>query len=83
MAGQLKSCDVKGGMIKVICARCHKTRYTEVSQGTRRKFVRCSCGLSGIYKVNYRHTIREISSSKAHAILTNAKEALILSLIHI
>jgi len=77
MAGQLKSCDVKGGMIKVICVRCQKTRYTEVAQGTRRKVVRCSCGLSGRYKVNYRQTIREAASGKAHAILSNAKEALI------
>ena len=77
MAGLLKSCDVRGGMIKVTCMRCEKTRYVEVSQGTRRKVVRCSCGLSGTYKVNYRQTIRESSSSRAHAVLSNAREALI------
>ena len=77
MAGQLKSCDVKGGMIRVTCMRCEKTKYVEVSQGTRRKVVRCTCGLSGAYKVNYRVAIRETSNTRAHAILSNAREAVI------
>ena len=77
MAGLLKSCDVRGGMIKVTCIRCEKTRYVQVLKGTRRKVVRCNCGMSGTYKVNYRHSIREASSSRAHAVFSNAKETLI------
>lgn len=77
MAGLLKSCDVKGGMIRVTCIRCEKTRYVEVSRGTRRKVVRCSCGMSGAYKVNYRRALRESSSTKAHAVLSNARETVI------
>ena len=77
MAGLRKTCDVRGGMIKVTCTRCERTRYVDVTTGTRRKVVRCNCGMSGTYTVNYRQSIRETSSSQAHAILTNAKEALI------
>lgn len=77
MAGLLKSCDVKGGMIRVTCSRCERRKYVEVSQGTRRKVVRCTCGMSGTYKVNYRKSIRESSHTQAHAILSNAKEAVI------
>ena len=77
MAGLLKSCDVKGGMIRVTCARCERTKYVEVSQGTRRKVVRCACGMSGSYKVNYRSAIREATSTRAQAVLSNARETVI------
>jgi len=75
MSGQLKSCSVKGGMIRVTCTRCSKTKYAEVTPGTRRKVVRCSCGMSGTYKVNYRRDIRENSSSRAQIVLNNSREA--------
>lgn len=77
MAGILRSCDVKGGMIRVTCSRCEKTRYAEVSRGTRRKVVRCLCGMSGTYLVNYRGAIREKASARAQAVLANTKEAAI------
>ena len=77
MAGSLKSCDVKGGMIRVTCIRCERTKYVEVSKGTRRKVVRCTCGMSGAYMVNYRLAIREKTSTKAHAVFSSARETVI------
>ena len=64
-------------MIKATCSRCLKTRYVQVSPGTTRKVVRCGCGMSNSFSVNYRNSIRESSSRRAHAILHNAKEAVI------
>ena len=77
MAGHSKTCDARGGMIRITCSRCNKTRYFEVAAGTRRRVVRCQCGLSGSYTINYRSDTREQSSSRAHAVLANAHEALI------
>ena len=77
MAGLIKTCNIKGGMIKATCSRCLKTRYVQVSPGTKRKVVRCGCGMSNSFSVNYRNSIRESSSRRAHAILHNAKEAVI------
>lgn len=77
MGAHHQSSDVRGGMIRTRCSRCGKNRYVQVSPGTRRKIVRCSCGLSGSYTVNYRNSIRESSSMRAQAILGNAREAAI------
>lgn len=77
MGSSLKSCNIKGGMIKVTCSRCDKKRYVQITAGTRKKVVRCGCGMSGAYNINYRSSLREATSRKAHAVLVNAKEAVI------
>lgn len=74
MLGKSKSCAVKGGRIRVRCPRCKKIKYAPVTPGIRRKNVRCSCGLSTNYMLNYRQVDREVTSGRAQAILQNGRE---------
>lgn len=75
MAGLAKSCNAIGGKIRVTCPRCNKTKYAEVATGTRRKIVRCSCGMSASYSVNYRKAVREAASGRAQVVFNNSKES--------
>lgn len=76
MAGPLnRSCDVVGGKIRVTCPRCRRKKYAEVPPNSRRRVVRCICGKSQVYLVNYRKDNRESISGKAQMVLMNASEA--------
>lgn len=74
MFGKSKYCSVKGGRIRVRCSRCKKIKYAPVTPGIRRKNVRCSCGLSTGYALNYRGVNRELVNSRAQATLMNGSE---------
>ena len=67
-------CSVKGGRIRAVCSRCAKVKYVPVSPGLKKKNVRCDCGLSTLYSLNYRNHIRESASGKALAFLSNGRE---------
>lgn len=69
------SINVVGGKIRVTCPRCSRKKYVEVPPNTRRRVVRCVCGKSQVYLVNYRKDNRESISGKAQMVLTNATEA--------
>lgn len=74
MFGKSNFSSVKGGRIRVRCSRCKKIKYAPVTPGTRLKIVRCSCGLSTRYTLNYRAIDRELVNSRAQAILMNGSE---------
>ncbi len=74
MAQSYTSCNAVGGRIRSRCSRCQKVTFIEVAPGTRKKIVRCSCGKSCAYLINYRQSSRTSSSIRAQAILANARE---------
>ncbi len=74
MPGRAQTCSVKDGRIRVTCARCAKKRYVPIPPGTRKKTVRCTCGLSTNYTLNHRATARESLSGQALLTLLNGKE---------
>jgi hypothetical protein len=74
MQGRAQTCSVKDGRIRITCARCAKKHYVAVPAGTRKKTVRCVCGLSTLYTLNHRATPRESISGQAQLILLNGRE---------
>lgn len=74
MNGRTQTCTVKDGRIRFICPRCDKKQFLAVSQGLRRKLVRCSCGQTVQFHLNHRMTARESISSKAFVILDSGRE---------
>ncbi|WP_028584389.1 PilZ domain-containing protein [Desulfogranum mediterraneum] len=74
MFGRSRSYDVKGGRIRVVCARCKAIRYVSVSSSSRRKTVRCKCGKSGVYTLNYRGAPRESIRGRAQVIMGQQRQ---------
>ncbi len=70
MSGRANNCDVKGGRIRVICARCKTVRYVAVSQASRKKTVRCRCGKVTYFNLNHRGYYREKISGQGEIILS-------------
>jgi hypothetical protein len=75
MAQSFTSCNAVGGRIRTHCSRCQKVLFIEIAPETRKKIVRCSCGKSSAYVINYRRSSRTSSSIRANAVLSNAREA--------
>lgn len=75
MFNRAGSCDVKGGRIRVCCPRCKKIAYVAVLSDARRKTVRCSCGKSSFYTLNYRGAVRESIAGKAQVIFNGSQKA--------
>jgi len=74
MSTRTKNCDVKGGRIRVLCARCKTVRYVAVSSSARKKMVRCKCGKATMYVLNHRGFVRESISGQAQLELSNGQE---------
>ncbi len=74
MRGKSQTCNVIDGRIRVTCPRCDKKRYIAVPAGTRKKTVRCHCGMSTLCTLNNRHFPREATCSKGLVVLSNGRE---------
>lgn len=74
MQGKSLTCNVIEGRIRIVCPRCQKKRYVAVPAGGRKKSIRCTCGLSTMYTLNFRSTVRESTSGKAVVFLTNGRQ---------
>ncbi len=72
MSARSDICNVKGGRIRVICARCKTVRYVSVSQASRKKTVRCRCGKVTYYNLNHRGYQREKISGSGEIIFNNS-----------
>jgi len=74
MRGKSQTCNVIDGRIRVTCPRCEKKRYLAVPAGTRKKTVRCNCGMSTLCTLNNRSFPRETTCSKGLVVLPNRRE---------
>jgi hypothetical protein len=74
MSKKIPTCKVKSGRVRVICSRCDKIRYIAAPYVQHLKTVRCTCGMSAVYALNYREFARETFSGRASIILQNGKE---------
>lgn len=74
MSTRTQHCDVKGGRIRVLCARCKTVRYVAVSSTVRKKMVRCKCGKATMYVLNHRGYARESLSGQAQIELSGGQE---------
>lgn len=74
MPGRAQTCTVKDGRIRVVCTRCAKKQFIVVSPGTRKKTVRCHCGLSTLFTLNHRQSPRESTCGKGLIVLQNGRQ---------
>jgi hypothetical protein len=74
MSRKMPACKVKSGRMRVVCSRCDKIRYIAAPYVQYLKAVRCTCGKSAVYALDYREFGREIVSGRASIILQNGKE---------
>lgn len=74
MRGRAKACNVVEGRIRVTCPRCERKWYLAVPAGTRKKSVRCTCGMSSQYTLNHRTALREATCGKGLLFLANGRQ---------
>ena len=74
MRGKSQTYTVKDGRIRITCSRCARKQYVTVPAGLRKKMIRCTCGQSALYTLNFRSSAREATSGKAFVILPNGRE---------
>lgn len=74
MAHSSRNCKAVGGRIRTQCTRCGKVMFSQITPGTRKRIVRCSCGKPSVNQINNRRSVRQSFSARADAVLTKARE---------
>ena len=69
MRGKSQTCTVKDGRIRITCTRCARKQYVTIPIGIRKKMIRCTCGQSALYTLNFRGSARLKFAGCGHIIV--------------